>query len=366
MAITRGGTIEHDGGVAVNERAPVPGELRKRGQGKDMVDHQRTSVTFLSESNSIQQALDRLRAMTERMTPAEGRTQTHIPFLSLVRHSHPTPLLPVVLTPSLCLILQGTKQLLLGQEMLQYRAANYLASLIDLPAPAQIIGATKQLPYLGLRMDFTMQEVASVVMEADITVKPRGNKLNTAAFIGKSDANLLDACLRLLKLLDTPKEAGFLSALIKRELLFHLLSGDSGHFFFQPILFDQQADGVGKAIAWIREHYARSFTVEELATASNMSVSGLHHQFKAITTMGPLQYQKHLRLQEARRLLLSGARDATTAALAVGYTSPSQFSREYRRLFGRPPLQDIKAVRSSAVAGTFEKREGAYAALHGS
>src|SRR5258706_4184775 len=125
--------------------------------------------------------------------------------------------------------------------------------------------------------------------------------------------------------------------------------------WFQPVLFDQQANGIGKAIAWIREHYARSFTVEELATSNNMSGSGLHHQFKAITTMGPLQYQKHLRLQEASRLMLSGSMDATTAALEVGYESPSQFSREYRRLFGLPPLQDIKAVRKSSAAGAFEK-----------
>jgi AraC-like DNA-binding protein len=278
------------------------------------VEQKPTSVSFLRESNSLQQkVLDRLLAMTERMTNTEGRTQTIIPFLSIVRHSHQTPLIPVVLTPSLCLMLQGTKQLRLGQDMLQYHAGDYLASVIDIPAPAQIIGATKQFPYIGLRIDFTT------------------------------------------------KEARFLSALIKREMLFHLLSGDSGHFFFQPVLFDQQADGIGKAIAWIREHYAHSFTVEELATSNNMSVSGLHHQFKAITTMGPLQYQKHLRLQEARRLLLSGSMDATTAALQVGYASPSQFSREYRRLFGLPPLQDRKAVRNSAAAGAFEKSEGAYA-----
>ena len=132
------------------------------------------------------------------------------------------------------------------------------------------------------------------------------------------------------------------------------------------VLFDQQADGIGKAIAWIREHYARSFTVEELATSNNMSVSGLHHKFKAITTMSPLQYQKQLRLQEARRLILSGSMDATTAALEVGYESPSQFSREYRRLFGLPPLQDIKAVRNSSAAGAFEKGEGVYAVQHGS
>jgi AraC-like DNA-binding protein len=332
-----------------------------------MVEQQRTPVTFLRESNSIhQQVLDLLIAMTERMTTAEGRTQTIIPFLSLVRHSHQTPLIPVVLTPSFCLILQGTKQLHLGQDMLQYHAGDYLASVIDIPAPAQIIGATKQFPYIGLRVDFTTKEVASVVMEADINVKPQENKLNTAAFIGRSDADLLDLCIRLLKLLDKPQEVRFLSALIKREMLFHLLLGDSGHFFFQPVLFDQQADGVGKAIAWIREHYARSFTVEELATSNNMSVSGLHHQFKAITTMGPLQYQKHLRLQEARRLMLSGSMDATTAALEVGYQSPSQFSREYRRLFGLPPLQDIKAVRKRSAADAFWKSERASPVQHGS
>jgi AraC-like DNA-binding protein len=332
-----------------------------------MVEQQRTPVTFLRESSSShQQVLDRLIAMTERMTTAEGRTHTHIPFLSLVRHSQQTPLIPVVLTPSLCLILQGTKRLYLGQDMLQYHAGDYLASMIDIPASAQIIGATKQFPYLGLRVDFTTKEVASVVMEADINVKPQENKLNTRAFIGKSDADFLDICTRLLKLLDKPQEARFLSALIKREMLFHLLSGDSGHFFFQPVLFDQQADGIGKAIAWIREHYARSFTVEELATSHNMSVSGLHHQFKAITTMGPLQYQKHLRLQEARRLMLSGSADATTAAVAVGYESPSQFTREYRRLFGLPPLQDIKAVRTGSTSGAFEKGESAPVAQQGS
>jgi AraC-type transcriptional regulator N-terminus len=158
------------------------------------------------------------------------------------------------LTPSFCLMLQGTKKLRLGQDILQYHVGDYLASVIDIPAPAQVIGATKQSPYIGLRIDFTTKEIASVVMEAEINVKPQENKLNIGAFIGKSDADLLDAYIRLLKLLDTPKEARFLSALIKREMIFYLLSGDSGHFFFQQVLFDQQADGVGKAIAWIKEH----------------------------------------------------------------------------------------------------------------
>src|SRR5258708_4863045 len=215
-----------------------------------MLEQQLTPVTLLRESVSIhQKVVDRLIAMTERITNAEGRTQTTIPFLSLVRHSHQTPLIPVVLTPSLCLILQGTKQLRLGQDMLQYRAGDYLASVIDIPAPAQIIGATKQFPYIGLRIDFTMQEVASVVMEADINVKPQENKLNTAAFIGKSDADFLDICTRLLKLLDKPKEARFLSALIKREMLFHLLSGDSGHLFFQRVIFDRKPPAISNPIS---------------------------------------------------------------------------------------------------------------------
>ena len=324
-----------------------------------MLKQQLTSVTSLRESHSLhQEALDRLLLMTERMINVDGLMQTVIPFLSLVRHSSQTPLIPGVLAPSFCLVLQGTKEVHFGQDILQYHAGNYLVSVIDMPVFAQVVGATRHSPYIGLRIDLTTKDIASVVMEAGLHMKPREEKLGIGAFIGKSDADFLDLFIRLLKLLDRPKEAPFLSALIKREMIFHLLSGDSSHFFFQQVLFDQQAEGVGKAIAWIKDHYAQSFTVEELAASNNMSVSGLHHQFKAITTMGPLQYQKRLRLQEARRLLLSGSADATTAALEVGYESPSQFSREYRRLFGLPPLQDIKAVRNHASAGAFLKSLG--------
>ena len=133
-----------------------------------------------------------------------------------------------------------------------------------------------------------------------------------------------------------------------------MISGDYGHLFFQQVFFDQKSDGVGKAIAWLKENYSRSFTADELAKVCNMSVSGLHHKFKIITRMGPLQYQKQLRLLEAKRLMLSGSMDATTAALQVGYESSSQFSREYRRVFGQPPLKDIKAVRKSSKIGIFK------------
>src|SRR5216683_3095655 len=222
-----------------------------------MLEQQRKPVAFFGESISThQKVLDPLIAMTERITNAEGRTQTIIPFLSIVRHSHQTPLIPSVLTPSFCLILQGTKKLHLGQDILQYHAGDYLASVIDMPASAQIIGATKQFPYIGLRIDFTTQEIASVVMEAEINVKPQEKKLNTGAFIGKSDADLLDACIRLLKLLDTPKEARFLSALIKREMIFNLLTGASEHFFSHPFFLNKKAEGVAKPTAGIKKNSA--------------------------------------------------------------------------------------------------------------
>jgi AraC-like DNA-binding protein len=238
------------------------------------------------------------------------------------------------------------KILHLGQEIIRYYPGDYLASVIDIPALAQVASATEKSPYIGLCIEFSTQEVASVLIESGITVKPKDKKLNAGAFIGRSDVGFLDCFVRLIKLTDKTESALYLASLIKREMIFNILSGDCGHLFFQQVLIDQQADGIGKAISWIVKNYSRAFSVEELARSSNMSVSGLQHKFKAVTTMGPLQYQKQLRLQEARSLMLSQSMDASTAAFEVGYESPSQFSREYRRLFGLPPHKDIKAVLS--------------------
>jgi AraC-like DNA-binding protein len=319
-----------------------------------MPEQQLENLTTTGEAlPDCSRKISEIIAMTEKLSLAEGRNKTIIPYLTISRNSHKTPLIPSVLTPSFCLILQGKKRLYLGQDILEYHPGDYLVSMINLPAFAQISGASSQTPYMGLRIDFTTQEIASVVTEAEISIKPKNRKLNTAAFIGKSDEDLLDLFLRLLKLTGKPKEAAYVSALIKHEMIFNLLSGDYGYLFFQQVLFDQKSDGVGQAIEWINQNYTRSFTARELAEAYNMSVSGLHHKFKAITAMGPLQYQKQLRLQEARRLMLSGSMDATTAALEVGYESPSQFSREYRRLFGLPPLKDIQAVRKGYATGEF-------------
>ncbi|HEX2618945.1 MAG TPA: AraC family transcriptional regulator [Phototrophicaceae bacterium] len=324
-----------------------------------MLEQQLTPATLADANHPAdRQTLDQIIALTERITKAEGRIKTSIPFLTIVRNTRQTPPIPAVLTPSLCLILQGGKRIHFGQDIIDCQPGNFLASVIHMPASAQVVGATKKSPYIGLRLDLMTKEIASVMTEAEISIKPENKKLNIGAFIGKADTDLLDLFIRLLKVVEKPGDTRFLSELIKREIIFNLLSGDYGHLFFQQVFFDRQSDGVGKAIAWIEENFTRSFTVEELAKATSMSVSGLHHKFKAVTTMGPLQYQKQLRLQEARRLMLSGAVDATTAALEVGYESPSQFSREYRRLFGLPPFKDIKALRklagATAIAASFE------------
>lgn len=297
----------------------------------------------ISTVSIYQTILDRIVRMTERF--GEGKTQTIIPFLSIIRRSQPTPFTQAVLTPSFCLVIQGSKKIHLGHEVIQYYGGDFLASLIDMPTAGHVIQATKELPYVGFRVDFTTKEIADVVTEAGINVKPRDKKLTSAAFVGKADDDILEIFIKLVKVLDKPEEAPFLSPLLKREMIFRLLRGTYGHLFFQQVLFDKNTDGIGKVIEWIKNNYTSSFTVDELAKTNKMSISALHQKFKAITTMSPLQYQKQLRLQEARLLILSGAKDITTAALEVGYESPSQFSREYRRVFGLPPLQDARAIR---------------------
>ncbi|OOM70179.1 AraC family transcriptional regulator [Clostridium sp. BL-8] len=301
-----------------------------------------STITNTENTLNCQDLLSQIIAMTEKITYAEGNTKTIIPFLTINRHTYAFPLTPGVLTPSLCIILQGMKELHLGKETVYYYAGDYVASLIDIPASGQVINASKDSPFIGLRIDFTTKEIASVAMEIEISFKPNKKNSTLGAFVGKSDFELLDLFIRLFKLIENPKGIEFLSKHIKRELIFRLLTGEYAHLFYQQALFEQNTDGIGKAIAWIRENYSKAFNVEELAKSNNMSVSTLQHKFKAITTMGPLQYQKQLRLQEARRLMLSGTMDATSAAMEVGYESPSQFSREYRKLFGLPPKQDIR------------------------
>lgn len=299
--------------------------------------------------------IEQLLNIIQTFNLREGRTDTSIPFFSLIRRNRPTAIIPGVLTPSFCLILQGSKKLHLGEETVYYSAGDYLVSLMDIPASGQVVGATGQSPYFGLRIDITIEEITSVMTDAGINVQPSDGQLSPGAYVGKSNEHLQRLFIRLLELRGKPEaETRFMSSLIKQEMIFRLLTGDCGHLFVQRAFMEQQNEGIGQAIEWIKENYNKTFSIEEVAKSSKMSVSGLHHKFKAVTTMAPLQYQKQLRLQEARRLMLNGSVNATAAALEVGYESPAQFSREYRRLFGLPPLQDVKAFHRKPVPEVFE------------
>jgi AraC-like DNA-binding protein len=289
--------------------------------------------------------LDQMIDIVQHHALRDGRVATAIPFLSLLHASQPTPVTRGVLKPSCCMILQGSKRLHLAAEVLDYGPGEYLVVSVDLPAAGHVVTASSDQPYLLLNLELDPQELAAVVLEARLSME--SPEPVRGAFIGRSDAPLQEALYKLVRLLDAPApEAAFLAVGLKREIIYRLLTGANGRQLYQNIVLDQQDRGIGKAIAWLKQHYAEPVKVEDLAQATNMSVSSLHHRFKAVTTMGPMQYQKQLRLQQARNLLLQGDIDASTAAYRVGYESQSQFSREYRRLFGAPPMQDMKKLRT--------------------
>lgn len=296
----------------------------------------------------MEQHLSNLSRLALKHAPGDGRNLTAIPYFEVLKSVAPTPLQHGILKPSFCVILQGNKKVLMGSEVLKYGPGNYLASLIDIPVAGQIVGASLKNPYLGLRIEFTNDEITSVLLDAKLEIKSQA-KVRPGAFIAVASENVLATFNKLFNLLDTPEDIPFLSQLLKRELIYHLLKSEAGPLFAQNMMLNPNNQGLGKAINWIMSNYDKPFTIDELAKASNMSVSSLHHKFKAFASMGPLQYQKHLRLQEARRLLMNGdEEDATNVALRVGYESSSQFSREYKRLFGLPPIQDAKSLRQMA------------------
>jgi AraC-like DNA-binding protein len=289
--------------------------------------------------------LDHMIDIVQQHTLDDQRVATAIPFLALLRSSHPTPVTRGVLKPSCCVILQGQKRVHLSDEILDYGPGEYLVVSVDMPASGHIVSATADKPYLLLNIELDPQEIAAIVMEAKIVIE--SEQPVRGAFIGKTDQALQESLYQLVRLLQAPAaEAAFLAVGLKREIIYRLLNSDDGPQLYQNVVLDQQDRGISKAIAWLKDHYDHAIRVEDLAQATNMSVSTLHHRFKAVTTMGPMQYQKQLRLQQARTLLLQGDMDATTAAYKVGYESASQFSREYRRLFGAPPMQDIKKIRA--------------------
>jgi AraC-like DNA-binding protein len=287
--------------------------------------------------------LEQLRDLVTRHAHADLRTPVPGLLLSKVETSEPHHSLA---EPLLVVMAQGGKRLLLGEHVHEYRAGQYLLVGTDLPVTGHFVGATPRTPALGLGLALRPTAIAPLLLEAPPRTPP-------ASPIAIDDAGpeLLDAALRLLRLLDHPSDAPVLAPLIEREILWRLLTGPHGGLVRRIGLADSGAAHVGRAIRWIRANYAEPMRVEELARLSGLSASAFHRHFRAVTAMSPLQFQKRIRLQEARSLLLADAGDVAGVGHLVGYDSPSQFNREYRRLFGAPPGQDAARLREAPSVG---------------
>lgn len=276
--------------------------------------------------------------LTDEFARSEGASATAIPFLSLLRASKPTALRSGILEPSLCLVVRGEKRLLIGKEAHRYGAGHYVSSAIEFPTSGHIIAA----PYLAVRIVLDPREMAQVVIDSGIDLATVAGSRKPAVCVAKADVPLVGCIVRLLGLLEEPRDVAFVADAVKRELTFRLLQSPGGPLIYRSVRPGNL--GVGRAIDWLRQHFDRPMDIDALARQSHMSISALRHEFKAATALAPLQFQKQLRLQEARRLLLAGEVDAGSAAFRVGYESPSQFSREYRRMFGAPPIRDIQRL----------------------
>ena len=291
-----------------------------------------------------------LAGILERRTGADGRHETGIPALKLYRFSHPTEPAPVLQEPAVYVVVQGRKQVTLGDATYLYDRSQYLAVSVELPVVSNVLEASPDEPYLCMTLTVDPRELAALIVETGRQA-PRDDHDGRALYVSPLRAPLLDGFLRLVRLLDTPGDIPVLAPLILRELDYRLLQSEQFGRLAQMAIGDGRLRRVSGAITWIKEHFAESLQVEALAKRLHMSPSALHHHFKAATAMSPVQYQKRLRLQEARRLLLSGAPSADAVAYEVGYASASQFSREYARVFGQPPRRDAERVRDAVAGG---------------
>lgn len=267
--------------------------------------------------------------------------------LCLVSYQENVRSFPTLAQPALCILAQGSKTLFLGDERYDYDPLHYMVVSVTLPISAVKLDASPTSPSLGLRLDIDPADIGRLIAESGPMLVPN-LPAGRGLYIERIDQLLLDALLRLTRLLDTPRDIPVLAPLIRREILYRLLRGPQGHRLYEIALANSQTHRVSQAITWLNQHFHQSLRIEDLAREVNLSVSSLHHRFKAITSMSPLQYQKQLRLQEARRLMLNEGLEAAVAGYRVGYESPSQFSREYSRLYGAPPVRDLARLRETA------------------
>jgi AraC-like DNA-binding protein len=274
----------------------------------------------------------------------EGDTVTEIPGLRVYRRSVTTACTSAAYEPSLVVFVQGKKRINVGKTTYVCDGSNFLLTSVDLPVVSQVIAASEKEPILGLLLKLEMPAVREILSQQEFHLREEPADARGMA-VGVTSLELLDACSRLVSLLDTPQDIPFLCGLIQREIVFRLLRSPQGKHLRAIATLGEQSHRTAKAVEWLRMNYTKPLRVEELATMARMGVSTLHHQFRSLTAMSPLQYQKQLRLHVARERMLNEGLDAASAAFEVGYESASQFSREYSRFFGQPPMRDVKARR---------------------
>lgn len=282
-------------------------------------------------------------------TRGVGEQATAISGLTLYRRTETTVCYPATYEPSLNVFVQGRKRVTFGGTTYLCDESTFLLTSVDVPTMCQIVAASDQTPLLTMLLKFDMAVVREILTQEEFQQQDRRSQGRGIA-IGKATADLLQPCSRLLGLLDAPEDIPFMSKLIQREIVYRLLRGPQGDRLRAIATLGDQSQRTAKAIAWLRANYTKPLRVEELAEVARMGVSTLHHHFRSLTAMSPLQYQKQLRLVAARERMLIEGIDATSAAFEVGYESPSQFNREYKRCFGQPPMRDIKARRLTGAA----------------
>ncbi len=295
-------------------------------------------------------ALSEIRALMLRHSPPGwGLHATPVPRLGLFRADEPSTPTPGVYEPMLCIVVAGRKRGFIRNETLEYRSGDAILVTVDLPIVGTILEASPRRPYLALSVRLHRPTLAAVVLDSE-PLPARENGREAGLRVDRAGPELLDAALRLARLLDLPRDIPVLAPLLERENLYRLLTGPWGATMLEISRAESRVSQVSRAVAWLRQNYAEEYSAESVAKVTAMSVSSLNRHFRAVTGMSPLEYHKCIRLQEARRLLLAEGTDVAGVGYSVGYSSTSQFTREYRRLFGEPPGRDAERIRRAAFA----------------
>lgn len=336
---------QHDHDTLVGRNQDEVREVLRRAERVTGPENERLTARMQANHEELVERI-------ARAVPQDGGALV-LEGLFLVRVSSPLGLIHGVVKPSFCVIAQGSKEVLLGDSRYRYDPDQYLIITLEMPVVTQILEATPEQPYLGLLIELTPALVGSVmeeVSQASLSDNAGLGANNTRAMdVSRLDVNLQDAVVRLLRLLDTPAEVPVLMPLIKREIVYRLLMEQQGSRLRQLATQGSYVPHIARAVELIRQDFDKPLHIEELAHRLGMSVSGLHHRFKAVTAMSPLQFQKRLRLHEARRLMLNEDFDAVSAAYRVGYHDPAYFNREYKSLFGVPPIRHVQRLREEVL-----------------